>query len=249
MSTALDMLNDLARGGVVLYLAADGKLKFKADPGAYTDEKRAIVAANREAFIAALQALSLGGRRPGAGDKSLPADSAPWHRDTKRVTNPAEHWKDSRKAFPPAIAPVLEAIAAAWKHGGVKVTVKENGKERTETRHPESLRREYERLAAWAMNEPETVTAAWVAEQTARYKRTESQPNPIRPTPYWARYWCEQRGEGDEEPMDNAPGSGAGAEGTGAGDPVDAQEGSPAGGLADRPSQPVPGRAIRRRSA
>jgi hypothetical protein len=194
MSTALEMLNDLARGGVVLYLAADGKLKFKADPGAYTDEKRALVAANREAFIAALEALSLGGSRPGAGDKSLPADSAPWHRDTKRVSNPAEHWKDCRKAFPPAIAPVLEAIAAAWKHGGVKVVTKVNGQEKTETQHPESLRREYERLAGWAMNEPETVTPAWVAEQTARYQRPAPTPNPVRPSPYWSAYWRAQKG-------------------------------------------------------
>jgi hypothetical protein len=248
MSAALELLNQLSKEGVVLYLAADGKLKFKADPGAYTDEKRAIVAANRKAFIAALQALSLGGSRPGAGDKSLPADTAPWHRDTKRVTNPAEHWKDSRKAFPPVIAPVLEAIAAAWKHGGVKVTTKVNGQEKTETQHPESLRREYERLAGWAMNESETVTPAWVAEQTARYVRPEPEPSQLRMSSYWRQRWCELEEDGYGRVDDPARG-GTSAEGENPGDQVDAQPGNPAGRSPNRPDQPAPGRSVRRRSA
>ncbi|MOA27564.1 hypothetical protein D3C78_1484470 [compost metagenome] len=73
---------------------------------------------------------------------------------------------------------------------------KVNGQEKTETQYPESLRAEYERLAGWALNERETVTPEWVAEQAARYTRPPDPPAPSRMSSYWRKRWRELEEDG-----------------------------------------------------
>lgn len=239
-----ELIEDLAREGVVLYLK-DGKLKYQADAGAYTDERRAIVAQHREALIEALTALA----GPSSQDvqKSSSSAAAPWHPEAKRVPDPAEHWKGYGRGCPPALAPTLEAIAKAWSHTKHKTKLKDGTEQRFESL---SLRREYERLAGWAIAEPATITPDWVAEQVARWETPPSKPMPMRMSPYWARRWRELE-EGGYVPggMDAGGPGGTAPEGAPAGDRDDGDAGHPTGSPDGAPRQPVAGRVVRSRPA
>jgi lactam utilization protein B len=58
MSAALDLLSECKAAGVELYLD-NGRLRYRAQPGAYTEAFRQRVAMHRDAVVAALEGRSI----------------------------------------------------------------------------------------------------------------------------------------------------------------------------------------------
>ena len=58
MSAALDLLSECSAAGVKLFLD-NGRLRYRAQPGAYTEDLRQRVAVHRDAVIAALEGRSV----------------------------------------------------------------------------------------------------------------------------------------------------------------------------------------------
>lgn len=163
MRAAREVLDALAAAGIRVWVE-DGRLLYKAAPGTLTEDLKTRIRPVRGDIIAILS-----GAVPTESwvKKSQGGSSdAPWHPETQKVENPAEHVKALRRFHElPAFGQLMEAIAAAW----ARTKPQEKDDEGRKTPIGRSLRREYERLAGWATFAPEVVTADWLAEQVARY--------------------------------------------------------------------------------
>lgn len=170
--TVRELLDALATAGVYASVTWSGKLRLE---GA-TPELVEAAQEHRDEIVAILS----GAARRAALENGLMAqaqraalhDGRPWNPQSETIDDPAAHWKAEGYRVPPAIAPTMAALARAWKAADWSVEVPDEnrpGKMRSVKYRPESLRREYERLAGWALDTPEVVTPAWVAEQLATY--------------------------------------------------------------------------------
>lgn len=158
---ARELLDDLATAKVSVWVE-EGRLKYKAEPGALTEDLKARTQALRADVVAVLEGRAQRNNSEQSGGTPLP----PRHPDEQRVDRDlledVKAWK--RWAPLPAFGDQLEAIARAWGR----------------TKAP-SLKAEYERLAGWAYYEPEVVTAEWLAAQQARYQARPNAGRPMRP--------------------------------------------------------------------
>lgn len=149
---ARELLDDLATAGVRVWVE-DGRLLYRAAPGALTADLKARVQALRADVVAVLD-----GRAPKAGRRNNP-EHEPWprHPGEQRVDRDLlEDVKAWKRWHPlPAFGDLMEAIALAWS----KTKPQERDEAGRKVHHGASLKAEYERLAGWAYNAPEVVTA------------------------------------------------------------------------------------------
>ena len=171
MSAARELIQDLERAGVTLYLDGE-RLRYRAAPGLVTDSVKQAVAEFRPDIVAYLahragyESLQLGAE---GGKLAAPAR----HPGEASVKNPEAHFAERERLYPQMLRPTLGAIARAWSY--TRPARKAEGD--PERKHiGESLRREYSRLAGWADNAPHVVTAPWLAEQLARYEASQTAP-------------------------------------------------------------------------